>query len=126
MKKAFRFTILTATCLTVAFLAFSQSKDDSLDVLKVCADTQKLIFENRFVRVIDDQVPAGAAEPLHSHPHGVLIYLADCKNEIVTQDGKKSVSELKAGTAIWVEATVHTVKNIGKTPGHAIRIDVKY
>ena len=72
MKKAFRFAILSAACATVALLAFSQPKDDPLDSLKVCAATQKLIFENQFVRIIDDQIPVGVQEPLHHHPHGVL------------------------------------------------------
>jgi hypothetical protein len=73
MKTATRFGILTGICLTAAFLAFPRSNEESLDSLKVCAATQKLILENRFVRVIDDQIPVGVMEPMHSHRHGVVI-----------------------------------------------------
>ena len=63
MKKAIRFACLTAACLAAAFFAMPQSTNDSLDSLKACAATQKLIFENQFVRVIDDRIPVGVAEP---------------------------------------------------------------
>ncbi len=126
MKKALLFASLAVACVTVAFLAHSQSKDDSLDSLKVCAATQKLIFENEFVRVIDDRIPAGVSEPLHRHRHGVVISVTASTYETVTQDGKKTVSKHEEGTAGWSEATVHTVKNVGVAMAHAIRIELKY
>jgi len=110
----------------MGLMAFSQSKDDPLDSLKICADTQKLVFENQFVRVIDNQVPVGGTEPMHDHPHGVVVYLSDGKNQTTIQDGKTSVSEHKANTVVWSEATVHSVKNVGSAPTHTIRIDVKF
>jgi hypothetical protein len=51
--------------------------------------------------------------------------LTNSTYEIVTQDGKKTVVEEKEGTAFWGEPTVHTVKNVGKAPTHAIRIELK-
>jgi hypothetical protein len=118
--------VMVATCLGAAFLAFPQVADDPLDSLKVCAATQHLILENRFVRVIDDQIPVGVSEPMHRHPHGVVVYLTTYTNEQTTQDGKTTVQERKGGTASWSEATVHTVKTIGTTPSHAIRIELKF
>src|SRR4030081_901136 len=107
MKKA-----LLLICLAVtAVLAWPQAADDPLDSLKASPDTQRLVFENQFVRVIDDQIPVGATEPLHRHRHGVQVYINSYTNEQVTQDGNKSVQDRKAGTAGWSEATVHTVKN---------------
>jgi hypothetical protein len=126
MKKAICLASLTIACLTVSLLAFPQSNQDSLDSLKVCSATQKLMFENEFVRVIDDQIPTGVAEPLHSHRHGVVIFLTASTYETVTQGGNETVSPRKEGTALWSEATVHTVKNVGKAPAHAIRIELKY
>src|SRR6266852_4926661 len=123
MKKAFLLICLAAA---FAFLAWPQAADDPLDSLKASADTQRLLFENQFVRVIDDQIPVGATEPLHRHRHGVQVYINNYTNEQVTQDGQKTVSDRKAGTAGWSEATVHTVKNIGNTPSHAIRIELKF
>ena len=128
MKPAVYVAIPVALCLGIGlgYMAFAQSNDDPLDSLKICADTQKLVFENKFVRVIDNQVPVGGVEPMHDHPHGVIVYLSGGKNEVTTQDGKKRISENKADTAVWSEPIVHSVKNIGDAPSHTIRIDIKY
>ena len=126
MKKSILVGSLTIVCLVFAFRALPQSKGDPLDSLKACAATQKLIFENDFVRAIDDQIPAGVAEPLHRHRHGVVISLTTSTYETVTQDGKKTVAQHQEGTAAWSEAIVHTVKNVGNAPAHAIRIELKY
>ena len=126
MSRAFKIWTAIGSCLGVAVLAFAQVKDDPLDSLKVCAATQKLILENKFVRVIDDQIPVGVTEPMHRHPHGVVVYLSNYTNEQTTQEGKKTTQARKAGTASWSEATVHTVKTIGTTPSHAIRIELKF
>lgn len=121
-----RILALLAACLGAAWVALPQAADDPLDSLKVCKDTQHLILENQFVRVIDDQIPIGGSEPLHRHRHGVAVYVNSYVNEQITQDGKKTVGEHMAGTASWVEGTVHTVKNTGTTPSHSIRIELKY
>jgi len=113
-------------CLAAALVVRPQAADDPLDSLKVCKDTQHLILENQFVRVIDDQIPVGVTEPLHRHRHGVAVYVNTYTNEQISQDGKRTVGERKAGTASWTDETVHTVKNIGTTPSHAIRIELKY
>jgi hypothetical protein len=127
MRIAFKICIVIAACLGAAYLvAFAQVKDDPLDSLKVCAATQKLILENRFVRVIDDRIPVGVTEPMHRHPHGVVVYLSNYTNEQTTQEGKKSVQDRKEGTASWSEATIHTVTTVGTTPSHAIRIELKF
>ena len=56
----------------------------------------------------------------------MIVYINSYTNEQTTQDGNKTVQDRKAGTAASSEATVHTVKNIGKTPSHAIRIELKF
>jgi hypothetical protein len=99
---------------------------DPLDSLKVCKDTQKLVFENQFVRVIDDSIPPGVSEPRHHHPHGVVVYLTDYINEQITDDGKKVQAPRRGGTAVWSEDIVHEVRNAGKTVSHAIRIELKF
>ena len=121
-----RVLIAVVVCFPAAWVALPQAADDPLDSLKVCKDTQHLILENQFVRVIDDQIPVGVTEPLHRHRHGVAVYLNSYVNEQITQDGKKTIGEHQPGTASWVEGTVHTVKNTGTTPSHSIRIELKY
>jgi hypothetical protein len=108
------------------FAVSAQETDDPLDSLKVCKDTQRLILENQFVRVIDDSIPPGVTEPMHRHRHGVVVYLSNYTTEQTTQDGKKSLSPRTLNSAQWAEATVHSVKNLGSTNSHAIRIELKF
>jgi hypothetical protein len=99
---------------------------DPLDSLVVCKDTQALIFENQFVRVIRERVPPGVAQPKHRHRHGVLVPLADSAIESVDEPGGPPVQrQLKFGDAGWREPVVHSVRNTGKTELLNIRIEVK-
>ncbi len=108
-----------------ASLAIPQGTD-SLDPLKACPETHKLLFENTLLRVIEAKVPAGASEPRHRHPHGVTVYLADYEVETKTvPDNKVAKAQRRFGAVSWSEAVVHEVKNVGKTPSHAIRIELK-
>jgi hypothetical protein len=99
---------------------------DDLDSLVACRETQKLIFENAFVRMIDDVIPPGVSEPKHRHPHGVVIALEDADTETRSYpEGKLLRRHTVKGTAGWNEAIVHDVKNVGSASTHFIRIDVK-
>ena len=126
MTKTRMFLTAGALLLGAVFVARPQAGDDPLDSLKVCAATQHLIFENQFVRVIDDSIPVGGAEARHRHRHGVVVRLTDYTAEEGTDDGKKTVSPRQANTAAWSDDMIHTVKNVGTTPSHAIRIELKY
>ena len=102
------------------------SAQEELDPLKVAADTHRLLFENQFVRVIGAQVPPGAVEPKHRHMRGVTVHLADYDVEQKTfPDGKTSRGHRSFGAVTWSEAGVHEVKNVGTTPSHAIRVELK-
>jgi hypothetical protein len=103
-----------------------RSAEEDLDSLKVCPDTQKLIFENMFVRVIDDVIPPGVTEPKHRHPHGVVVTLADAEIESkIYPDGRVGRGHSKFGNVSWSEPTVHEVHNVGTKASHFIRIDLK-
>ena len=99
---ALRTIAVIAACLAAAWVALPQAADDPLDSLKVCKDTQHLILENQFVRVIDDQIPVGVTEPLHRHRHGVVVYVNTYTNEQISQDGKRTIGERKGGHGFLV------------------------
>jgi predicted metal-dependent enzyme (double-stranded beta helix superfamily) len=119
--------LLAVLFIAAGLLLVSRShSQDQLDSLIACRQTQKLIFENTFVRVIDDVIPPGVSEPKHRHPHGVVIAVEDGDTESRSYpEGKAVRRHTSKGTASWNEAIVHDVKNVGKTPTHFIRIDVK-
>src|SRR4029077_17897265 len=66
-------------------------------------DTQKVIMENMFVRVIGARVPAGVCEPLHSHARGVTVALTDYDNETRAPGAQWAKSHTKFGEVKWAE-----------------------
>jgi len=102
------------------------AQNDPLDSLVACKDTQKLIFENRYVRVIEERVPPGVGQPKHRHAQGVLIPLANSSIEAVDDpDGRVARRELKFGDAGWRDPVVHAVRNVGQTELLNIRVELR-
>jgi hypothetical protein len=123
MKKR---TPLLIAAAGILLLASRGSSQEELDPLKVAPDTHKLLFENRFLRVIQAKVPAGHFEPKHRHPHGITVYLADYTVEQKSfPDGRTSRADRKFGSVTWSDAIVHEVKNVGRSDSHAIRVELK-
>jgi hypothetical protein len=120
------FLVLTlAVLVLIARPATSQNQD--LDVLKVIPENYKLLIDNPFVRVIEARIPAGTVEPPHRHLRGVSVCMTEYTIESRTlPDGEWVRSERELGTVYWSEASLHQVRNIGKTPSHTIRIELKY
>jgi len=119
--------VLLAASGIAASLVSSAPAGEDLDPLKVAGDTHKLVMENAFVRIIEARVPAGKLEAKHSHPHGFTVHLADYTVEQTTfPDGKVTRLERKFGGVVWSDGVVHEVRNVGKTPSHAIRVELKH
>jgi quercetin dioxygenase-like cupin family protein len=113
------------TALVVTTLVGVRAQDDVLDPVKVASSTHKIALENAFVRILDVHIPPGSIEPRHRHPHGLSVYFTDWEAE-VTVDGKPAaVNHRKAGTFAWSDAVIHVVRNVGKTEGHVLRIELK-
>jgi hypothetical protein len=111
--------------LAIATFALRTPAQDELDSLTVCHDTQKLMFENAFVRVIDDVIPPGVSEPRHRHPRGLVITLADGDVETRNGAGNPVRGHSTAGSVRWNEPLTHEVRNVGAAATHYVRIDVK-
>ena len=121
--------ILGALVLTgaLAFVAPAASQTDDLDVLKVIPENYKLLLDNPFVRVIEARVPAGTTEPPHRHLRGVSVCMTEYTIESrPVPNGEWTRSERKLGTVYWSEASLHQLRNVGKTTSHTIRIELKY
>lgn len=118
-------TLAAAGLLCAGFLLLPAPAQEDLDSLRVCHKTQKLIFENAFVRAIDDRIAPGEAEPRHRHAHGVTIALADYEVELQNDGEPARRAAGKLGAVQWAPAQIHTVKNVGRTPMHFVRIELK-
>jgi hypothetical protein len=103
------------------------SQTEDLDVLKVIPENYKLILDNQFVRVIEARVPPGTVEPPHRHMRGVSVCMTEYTIESrAVPDGEWVRSERKLGTVYWSDASLHQLRNVGKTTSHTIRIELKY
>jgi hypothetical protein len=115
-----------AAGVAVTSVAVSHSQDDPLDPIRVAADTHKLAFENKFVRVLEVHIPPGKVEARHRHPHGMSVYFTDWDARVLHEGGQAEVHHRKVGTFAWNEATTHTVENVGQTEGRVLRIELKF
>jgi hypothetical protein len=57
-----RLLLSVIVLIAVATAVHGGRAEDHLNSLIACRQTQKLIFENAFVRVIDDVIPPGISE----------------------------------------------------------------
>jgi len=88
------------------------------------APQTKVLLENDKVRVTETTFLPGDVSRADRKPRTNYI-LTDGKLERTGKDGKKSVYERKAGTAIWMEADSDVVKNVGKSTYVVIGIQHK-
>lgn len=120
---------LIAVVGTLIFLTvcwrWSEATSQELDPLKVAGDTHKLLFENRFVRVLEVHVPPGKTEPMHQHGNRVVVYLSDFNTRSTERGGQPQEHLRKSGLVRWSDPIIHQVENIGRTEGHVISVELK-
>lgn len=128
MSKSFKRGIAALWVFIAVLLVVprAMSQDDQ-DVLKVIPENYKLLLENPFVRVLEARIPAGTLEKPHRHMRGVSVCMTEYAVESrILPDGKWVRSQRKAGVVYWSESSLHELRNVGTTPSHTIRIELKY
>jgi len=116
--------VLTVVLVSVWARVSAQTGDQ--DVLKVIPENYQLLIDNPFVRVLEARIPAGTEEKPHRHLKGVSVCLTEYTLESRTlPDGPWVRNERKVGTTYWSDASLHQVRNVGKTQSHTIRIELK-
>jgi quercetin dioxygenase-like cupin family protein len=85
----------------------------------------KLLLENRFTRVYDIRIPAGASEPQHTHHDRVVVCLSGATLKHLMPDGREEPSTLKTGESVWRRGGTHIGQNLGKTDLWVIAVEPK-
>jgi quercetin dioxygenase-like cupin family protein len=85
-----------------------------------------LKFENKYVRVFDVVVDSGDETLYHIHSNDyVFVSLGDATLKAQVQGDQQTDLILKDGEARYTKAPItHRVVNIGKTPFHAVAIEI--
>jgi quercetin dioxygenase-like cupin family protein len=112
-------TILIPLLVVASFAAHGQ------DPITTSLKYYKVLLENDQVRVLEYRLKAGATEPMHSHPAGVVYVLSGARVKLTYPDGRTEEKPAASGETIWREPTTHAVENVGDTEAHAIAIDLK-
>ena len=94
------------------------------DKAKERAPVVKVLLENDKVRVTEFTFKPGDVSRADRKARANYI-IKGGKLERTSKDGKKTLVERKAGTAVWVEADSDVVKNIGKTTFVGVSIQLK-
>jgi quercetin dioxygenase-like cupin family protein len=94
------------------------------DVVLVSPETHAIILENPHVRVLAVRVAPGEKVGMHSHPPNVVYYLGDATIRLTRPDGRVEDRVVKAGTAVWSDATVHAVVNVGTTELLEVQVEL--
>lgn len=100
--------------LIVGCLFFSANVH-AQDPMSIGKMYKKVLLENDRVRVMSVIFKPGDVMPMHNHPAHYVYVIKGGTIEITAQGEKPMVMEAKAGDVIWMDATTHTGKNVGKT-----------
>jgi beta-alanine degradation protein BauB len=119
-------TALRRSCwIVLVCLALVVTRAMAQDAVAVTPKVVKVQLENDRVRVLDYLSNPGDKEGWHSHPAMVVYVLTGGTLRVSTPDGKTSDVEFKAGQTIYRQPLTHATENVGKTPVHAILVELK-
>ena len=110
--------------LALVMWAVSPSPAVAQDPVKVDPAHHKVELENADVRVLRITIAPGEKAPAHDHPNSVAVFLSDGTNRLTT-DGKPTETPQKRGDVVLLNASKHTVENVGKNTTEVILVELK-
>jgi len=117
---------MISASLVIGILLTLSSGLHAQDIMKVGTNlTNKVLFENDQVRVIQIESAPGVLTPWHSHPNHVIYALNDGKLEVTEKGKQPAVIEFKVGQVLYFPEVTHIVKNVGTTPLKLIMTELK-
>ena len=95
------------------------------DPVKVDPAHHKIEFENADVRVLRITFSPGDKAPEHDHPNSVAVFLSSGVNRLTTSGQKPTETPQKPGDVVLLNASKHSVENVGKTPTEVVLVELK-
>jgi hypothetical protein len=96
----------------------------SRDAVEAAPNVYKVLFENDRVRLLEARIRPGDSSVTHSHPNYLAYPIGDCK--VTFTSGSRSFDvEMKAGQAMWREASEHSAQNSGTGDAVVLIFEVK-
>lgn len=109
----------------VVTLAGVSSRAVAQDPVKVDPAHHKVELENPQVRVLRVTLAPGGKTPVHEHPAGVVTFLTEAKLRVTPVGGKPNETPRKPREVLELEATKHSVENLGSKPVELILVELK-
>lgn len=123
-----KYVILATAAVLVGAVAIHRAaaQSDELDPAKMAPDVHKVVYENAFVRVMEERMPPGRGIGRHHHGRGLTIALADYQMEQkMYPSGQIVHSNRHFGEINWTDGLIHEARNEGKTNQYVVRVELK-
>jgi quercetin dioxygenase-like cupin family protein len=117
--------VVAWAALAAGLASFTAGAASAQDAAKVDPRHYKVVFENSEVRVLRIHYGPHQTSVMHSHPDGVVTYLADGRMRFDLPGGKTITSSGKAGQTIWAPGGPHKPTNLGNKPFDAVLVELK-
>ncbi|EKD48816.1 MAG: hypothetical protein ACD_64C00118G0002 [uncultured bacterium] len=102
------------------------SKYNNYDAAIAASKSHNILFENDRVRVLEVTIAPGEKEPLHMHPYKSITIVANPATLKYFNEAGDLISEVEVHGTSWTEPVeLHSTENVGNTPFHGYRVELK-
>jgi len=116
--------VLRMFCGALLVLSFA-SVVRAQDAVKVDPKHYTVMSENDQVRILKVHYGPHEKSVMHSHPHGVAVFMTDVNGKFHFPDGRTEDMARKAGEATYTPGVTHLPENTSDQPFEVIVIEMK-
>ena len=123
------FGLLLSLLLTTFEASATSPVMEKSDTIKRAQPKREIVLENEQVQVVRLTYPIGTESGMHTHTftHRVVYFVKGGELSLIPQDTNKASKTLIAtdGQTLFLPATTHNVRNIGKTEVVIVETELK-
>ncbi|MFY9530655.1 MAG: hypothetical protein WBC04_11010 [Candidatus Acidiferrales bacterium] len=97
----------------------------TLDPVKLDPQHVTVAFENERVRVLHTVLAPHIKDPMHEHPHYVVVYLTELHTTMLLGDGRAIDNVRRPGEIAFRDTMKHSTENIGDRDAAEIQVELK-